>query len=88
LPAEFVLFGEDASRAVVSCDPGKLARIQSLADEYGLSADLLGETGGERVEIRLDGTPVASVPVSELNDVYEGALQEALRAEPAAATGD
>ena len=28
LPAEFVLFGEDASRIVLSCDPGNVARIQ------------------------------------------------------------
>jgi phosphoribosylformylglycinamidine (FGAM) synthase-like enzyme len=27
LPAEFVLFGEDASRIVLSCDPGMVARI-------------------------------------------------------------
>jgi len=88
LPAEFVLFGEDASRVVVSCDPGKLARIQELAGEYDLFADVLGETGGERVEIGLDGRLVVSAAISELNEAYEGALEKALRAEPAAAAAD
>jgi len=85
LPAEFVLFGEDASRVVVACDPGKLARIQELAGEYDLFADVLGETGGDRVEIRLDGRAAVSAAISELNEAYEGALEKALRAEPAAA---
>src|SRR5438309_4581787 len=35
LPAEFVLFGEDASRVVLSCDPSNLPRIQQAAVKYG-----------------------------------------------------
>ena len=31
LPAEFVLFGEDASRILLSCDPEKVSRIQQMA---------------------------------------------------------
>src|SRR5258706_874788 len=71
LPIEFVLFGEDASPLVLSCDPGKLARIQQVAGEYGLFADVLGETGGQRVEIALDGQMAISAALSELNEVYE-----------------
>src|ERR1700677_3946558 len=33
LPAEFALFGEDASRIVVSCVPENVARIQEIAGE-------------------------------------------------------
>src|SRR5882762_3094861 len=33
LPAEFALFGEDASRIVLSCDPDEVERIQRLAGE-------------------------------------------------------
>ena len=43
LPAEFVLFGEDASRIVVSCGPVQLERIQGVAGKYDLAADVLGE---------------------------------------------
>ncbi|PYX29845.1 MAG: phosphoribosylformylglycinamidine synthase subunit PurL [Acidobacteria bacterium] len=84
LPAEFVLFGEDASRVVISCDPVQLARIQQIARDHSLFVDVLGQTGSDRVEIVLDGKPVVSVAVGELNEVYEGALEKALRAEPAA----
>ena len=84
LPAEFALFGEDASRVVLSCDPGKLARIKEVAQEYGLFADVLGETGGDRVEIALDGKTVISATLAELNGTYESALEKALRAEPIA----
>src|SRR5271167_2143671 len=34
LPPEFVLFGEDASRVVISCDRSHLSRIQQVAAKY------------------------------------------------------
>jgi phosphoribosylformylglycinamidine synthase len=75
---EFVLFGEDASRVVVSCDPVHLPRIQQVAEEYGVVADVLGETGSDRVEIAVGGDSVVSASVQELREAYEGALQRAL----------
>ncbi len=48
---EFRLFAEDASRVVVSCDPMHLARIQQVAEEFDVIAEVLGETGSDRVEI-------------------------------------
>ncbi len=88
LSPEFPLFGEDASRVVLSCDPANLARIQQVAREYDLFADVLGETGGERVEIALNGQAVVSATVSELREAYESALEKALRTEPGAAAAD
>jgi phosphoribosylformylglycinamidine synthase subunit PurL len=82
LPAEFVLFGEDASRIVLSCDPGDVLRIEQIADKYGITADVLGETIPERIEISLDGRVVVSASVSELRDAFENALEIALRADP------
>ena len=81
LALEFLLFGEDASRVLLSCDPLHLARIQQVAEEYEIFADLLGETGSDRVEIAVDGQPVVSASVRELRDAYEGALERALHAE-------
>jgi phosphoribosylformylglycinamidine synthase len=80
--AEFALFGEDASRIVISCDPGQLARIKEVAEKHGAAAEVIGETIAERLEISLDGTLVISASVSELSDAYEGALESALRADP------
>jgi phosphoribosylformylglycinamidine synthase len=79
LPAEFVLFGEDASRVVLSCDPGMVQRIQQIAERYEISADVLGETIPERLEISLDGRVVVSAAVLDSNQAYETALESALR---------
>jgi len=84
LPPEFVLFGEDASRVVISCDRSYLVRIQQVAGKYRISVEQIGETGSARVEIGIDGRVVVSATVSELRDSYEGALETALRTEPEA----
>jgi phosphoribosylformylglycinamidine synthase subunit PurL len=85
LPPEFMLFGEDASRVVISCDRGNLHGIREIALKYGLSAEIIGETAAERLEIKLDGSVALSVPISELQEAYEGALGEALQTEPGSA---
>jgi phosphoribosylformylglycinamidine synthase len=81
LALEFQLFGEDASRVLLSCDPIHLPRIQQVAEEYEIFADVLGETGSDKVEISVDGQTAISASVQELRDAYEGALERALRSE-------
>jgi phosphoribosylformylglycinamidine synthase len=81
LALEFLLFAEDASRVVVSCDPIHLPRIQQVAAEYGVFADVLGETGSHGVEIFVDGKPVISASIADLREAYEGALEKALNSE-------
>jgi hypothetical protein len=49
---------------------------------------LIGDTTPERLEIRLDGRVVVSAPLAELREVYEGALEQALRAEVATMAAD
>ena len=75
---EMVLFGEDASRILLSCDRNKSAAIKQLAVEFGLSAEKIGETTGDSVTISVDGQQVLSAPVSELKQVWSGALETAL----------
>jgi phosphoribosylformylglycinamidine synthase II len=79
LPPEFVLFGEDASRVVISCDQSNLARIKQVAAKCGLSAEEIGETVSGQLEIKLDGGVVVSTAVGELREAYESALEAALR---------
>ncbi len=88
LPAEFALFGEDASRVVTSCDQSHLSGIQQLAVKYGLSAEVIGETVPEQVEIKLDGRVVVSASVVRLREVYENALEKTLRTDPQAVAAD
>ena len=81
LPLEFRLFGEDASRVVLSCDPAHLVRIKQVAADFEISADVLGETGGSRAQMMIDGQPAVSASLEELQAAYEGALEKALRTE-------
>ncbi|HYN14202.1 MAG TPA: phosphoribosylformylglycinamidine synthase subunit PurL [Terriglobales bacterium] len=78
LAAEFLLFGEDASRILISCAKEHVGRIQELAVEYGVSVDLLGETVSEKIEILVDGRAVVAAAVSDLKQAWGSALERAL----------
>jgi phosphoribosylformylglycinamidine synthase subunit PurL len=82
LPAEYVLFGEDASRIVLSCDRDNVARIQQIAKEHGISADVIGETIPERLEISIDEKVIVAAAISDLDHAYESALESNLRSDP------
>jgi len=88
LRPEFVLFGEDASRIVISCDPDNLSRIKQVAGKHGILADRLGETVSGNLEVKVDGRKVISAPIAELREIYENALEQALRSEPQMAVAD
>jgi phosphoribosylformylglycinamidine synthase II len=88
LPAEFALFGEDASRILLSCDPVNLSRIQEIAGEHGIAVDVLGETIPERLEISVDGQVVVSAAVTDLDQAYESALESSLRTDPELVAAD
>jgi phosphoribosylformylglycinamidine synthase subunit PurL len=81
LVPEFVLFGEDASRVLISCDPLNVPRIQEMAIQYGLSAEPIGTTVPDKLRIRVDGKPAATGSVSELKEAWGHALERALHVE-------
>ncbi len=81
LPLEFVLFGEDASRIMIACDPAHAARIKEVAGKNGVSADVVGQTVPGDLEISIDGQAVVSASVAELSEAYESALESALKAD-------
>jgi phosphoribosylformylglycinamidine synthase len=81
LVPEFVLFGEDASRILISCDPQNVPGIQQLAAKFGLSAAAIGSTISDKLEIRVDGEAAVAANVSELRDAWAGALERALHVE-------
>jgi phosphoribosylformylglycinamidine synthase subunit PurL len=80
-PAEMVLFGEEASRIVVTCDPEKAASIKQIAVKWGLRADRLGHTIPEKLVVRIDGKTAVAASVLELTQVWDTALTGALHAE-------
>jgi phosphoribosylformylglycinamidine synthase len=78
---ESVLFGEAASRVVISCDPKKASDIQQIALKWGIQADRVGRTVPEQLLIRIDGKKAVSAKVSELRQVWDTALVKALHAD-------
>jgi phosphoribosylformylglycinamidine synthase len=81
LPAEVLLFGEGASRVVISCDLKKTQIIKQIAVKWGVSADRIGRTIPEKLDVRIDGKVSVSASVSELKQVWDTALTRALHAE-------
>jgi phosphoribosylformylglycinamidine synthase subunit PurL len=81
LVPEFVLFGEDASRILISCDPQYVERIKEIAVKYGLSAERIGETVQHKLEIEVAGVVAAAAVVSDLRDAWDRALRSALHVE-------
>ena len=86
--AEYTLFGEEASRILLSCDPGSVSRIKEVATGLGITAEIIGETILERLEISVDGALVVSAQVCGLNRDYESALESALRTDPERVAAD
>jgi phosphoribosylformylglycinamidine synthase subunit PurL len=79
--SEAVLFGEDATRVLISCDPKKAEDIKRIALQWGLKAEQIGHTIPEKLEIRIDGNRAVSAQVSELRQVWDTALLRALHAD-------
>jgi phosphoribosylformylglycinamidine synthase len=81
LVPEYVLFGEDASRVLISCDPQNLEGIKQIAVQCGLSVEPIGNTGPDQLEIQVDGKTAVKASISELKDAWACALERALHVE-------
>jgi phosphoribosylformylglycinamidine synthase len=88
LPSEFLIFGEDASRIVLSCAPENLRELEQIGVKYGIAVDVIGETIPDNLEIAVEGKPVVSVPVSRLYDAWAHGLERVLHLETALVSGD
>jgi phosphoribosylformylglycinamidine synthase len=69
------LFGESASRAIVSIAPDQLDAFLARAAAAGVPARAVGRTGGSRLAIRIDGTAAVDVAVSEAEACWGTALE-------------
>ena len=69
-----VLFGESASRVVVSVKPEHQAALVRLAGELQVPATVCGRTGGPQIVIAIDGRPALSCSVAEAEQVWSNAL--------------
>jgi phosphoribosylformylglycinamidine synthase subunit PurL len=78
-PDEAALFGEGGARAVVSVTSANLARVRSLAAQYGVAAIETGRVARGDFRIELNGRAVVSADVPSLADSWSGALERLLR---------
>ena len=56
--ADAAVFGESASRVIVSATEQNAATLLRLAAEHGVPAQVIGRTGGTRITLRVSGHPV------------------------------
>jgi phosphoribosylformylglycinamidine synthase len=68
------LFGESASRAVLSAAPIHVKALLAAAAAEGVVATVIGEVGGERLRVAVDGRMVLDERVAELEHVWATAL--------------
>ncbi|MGB0064324.1 MAG: phosphoribosylformylglycinamidine synthase subunit PurL [Terracidiphilus sp.] len=77
----FGLFAEPASTVVVTAAPGDLAEIDAMANQYNFFSARIGTTGGNQLEILVEGETFISAPLNELRTLWSHALESALHDE-------
>jgi phosphoribosylformylglycinamidine synthase len=73
-----LLFGESASRIVVSVSPDGESALKALCETHRVPFAKLGTTGGPRVTVAVDGQPLLDADAAELAGIHETALEKAL----------
>ena len=69
------LFGESASRAVVSVRPDDRAAFLELATELRVPHRVIGRTGGHRLTITVGGAPAIDCALSDAEQLWSTALE-------------
>jgi phosphoribosylformylglycinamidine synthase len=72
------LFGESASRAIVSVAPAMRGRFMELAASLGVPALAIGRTGGSRLRLAIAGEPAIDLSLTQAEQVWSTALERHL----------
>lgn len=73
-----LLFGETASRIVVTVAPDSLQELQAIAEKQNCPMFVLGKTGGEKLVVTLAGKELVKEEVRNLKAVWSTALIQKL----------
>ena len=68
------LFGETASRVVVSVEESQTAQLLGRAGDAGVPARVVGRTGGSRFGLSVDGISAIDCPLDEIERVWANGL--------------
>lgn len=75
---DFLLFGEDQSRIVISVSPEKVNEVLSFFEKNAVPAKVIGKVGGTKGIIKHKGKTVVELPVKEAKEIYETSLEKKL----------
>ncbi|MBF0516228.1 MAG: phosphoribosylformylglycinamidine synthase subunit PurL [Nitrospirae bacterium] len=78
LRTDALLFGESATRVLISLTSINAAEIKAAVVAAGLPIAQIGRTGGKSLRIRGNGVTLIDTPVSELKSIYDTSLQRGL----------
>jgi phosphoribosylformylglycinamidine (FGAM) synthase-like enzyme len=79
------LFGESASRVVISVSPARTVELVALAKSHGIPAAVIGNVGGERIRIAISGRSVIDVPRADAERIWATAIDRCLESRRAIA---
>jgi phosphoribosylformylglycinamidine synthase len=69
------LFGESASRVIVSVEESRAADVLARAVAAGVPAALIGRTGGRRLVMQVDGETAIDVPVADAEHAWNSTFE-------------
>ena len=69
------LFGESASRVVVSVAPEAATDVLNRANMAGVPARVIGQTGGQELRIAVDGQAAITIGISEAERIWSNAIE-------------
>ena len=78
LRLDSLLFGESASRAVISVHGEAIRDLEQLAHNYGVPFTKLGVVGGKSFSVSIDDVKVLDIPCVDLQRLHRGALERQL----------
>ena len=68
------LFGESASRVIVSTSPDHAAEVLARADAASVAGHIIGRAGGSALRILVAGDPGIDVPLGEAERLWSSAI--------------
>lgn len=74
LRLDSLLFGETQSRVVVSLPESKLDLLLELAMHENVPASVIGQTGGDRLAVCVDGHEAINLPVNRMKEAWQKAI--------------
>ncbi|MEZ5418988.1 MAG: phosphoribosylformylglycinamidine synthase subunit PurL [Vicinamibacterales bacterium] len=83
--AAATLFGESASRIIVSAAPDAAGRVLAAAEAAGVPAAVIGRTGGDRIRIGVDGATAVDMAVAEAERVWATSIGQRMQSAVSAA---